>query len=168
MGGTIGVETTVGKGSTFWIELMVAEPPAGGLDGGTQLSHVPVRNYEQPRLVLYVEDNLSNLQLIESIAGLRPSIRLLSTMQGKTAIDLAKQHVPHLILLDIHLPDLGGEEVLQRLQSDPRTKGIPVVMISADSTRHQIERLMAHGVRSYLTKPICIKQFLTMLDELLA
>jgi CheY-like chemotaxis protein len=132
------------------------------------LSQVPSKSYPQPKVVLYVEDNLSNLELVESIIVLRPAVRLISAMQGQMAIDLARQHVPDLILLDVHLPDMDGEEILRRLRADPRTQGIPVVMISADGTPRQIERLTGLGVRSYVTKPIHVKEFLKLLDEILA
>jgi CheY-like chemotaxis protein len=168
MGGSIGVETNVGEGSTFWLDLQVSASTAEHADSPTQLAHAPVRSYTRARGLLYVEDNLSNLELVESIVALRPSIRLISAMQGQMAIDLARQHGPDLILLDIHLPDMDGEEVLRRLQAEPRTQKIPVVMISADGTRRQMERLTAWGVRSYLTKPVNIKEFLRLLDELLA
>ena len=84
--------------------------------------------------MLYVEDNLSNLRLIERILGQRPGVRLLSAMQGRLGWDLARQHLPDLIVLDLHLPDVRGEDVLRWLGDDPRTRGIPVVVLSADAT----------------------------------
>jgi len=86
-------------------------------------------------------------------------------MQGRMGLDLARQHRPDLILLDVHLPDLPGEEVLRRLRADPLTWAIPVVIISADPTSGQTERLLAIGAYDYLTKPIDIKQLLRTLDE---
>ena len=92
--------------------------------------------------MLYIEDNLSNLRLVEEILEHWPGITLLSAMQGTIGLDLAREHQPDLILLDLHLPDLSGDEVLRRLKSDPRTRSIPVVMLSADAQPRQVKRLL--------------------------
>ena len=95
-------------------------------------------------------------------------IELLTAMQGELGIDLARQHSPDLILLDLHLPDLPGWDVLSRLQGDAATREIPVVIISADATSRQIERLMAAGARAYLTKPLDMLEFFRVIDEMAA
>ena len=118
--------------------------------------------------ILYVEDNLANCQLVERLVERRPGIRLLSAMQGKLGVELAASHHPDLILLDLNLPDMQGDTVLLRLRERPDTAGIPVVMLSADATPKQIEKLLAAGARGYLTKPIEVAQFYTLLDEHLA
>ena len=87
-------------------------------------------------------------------------------MQGVLGIELAQEHRPDMILLDLHLPDVNGDEVMRRLQTDPRTLGIPIVMLSADATPKQIERLIGMGARSYLTKPLNIPKFLEILTEI--
>jgi CheY-like chemotaxis protein len=92
---------------------------------------------------------------------------MLSAMQGNIGLDLAHQHLPNMILLDLHLPDIQGEEVLARLRSDPVTRDIPVVIITADATPGQVQRLIASGAAAYLTKPLNVSQFLDLLDELL-
>jgi CheY-like chemotaxis protein len=117
--------------------------------------------------VLCIEDNPSNLRLMEAIFESRPEIRLLTALQGSIGLDMARQHAPDLILLDLNLPDIHGKEVLSRLQESARTKEIPVVIVSADATPKQVERLMAAGAKAYLTKPLNISQFLKTLDELL-
>jgi len=117
--------------------------------------------------VLHVEDNLSNLKLIQRLLVHRPEIRLLPAMQARLGLDLAREHRPHLILLDLHLPDMPGEEFLLRLRAIPETREIPVVVISADATPGQITRLLASGARAYLTKPLDVKKFLALLDEAL-
>jgi len=86
-------------------------------------------------------------------------------MQGSLGLDLARKHRPDLILLDLHLPDLRGHEVLARLRKDELTRDIPVVVISADATTRQIQRLLAAGARNYLTKPLDIGQFFRVIDE---
>ncbi len=86
-------------------------------------------------------------------------------MQGRLGLDLAREHRPDLILLDLHLPDMPGEEFLLRLRAMPETREIPVVVISADATPGQTDRLLASGARGYLTKPVEVKKFLALLDE---
>jgi CheY-like chemotaxis protein len=117
--------------------------------------------------VLYVEDNLDNLALLQGILAYRPQVRLLSAVRGGLGLDLARQHHPDLILLDVHLPDMKGDDVLRRLGADPQLHDTPVVVLSADATPHQIERLRAAGARDYLTKPIDVERFLAVLDRLL-
>ncbi|RYZ88281.1 MAG: response regulator, partial [Proteobacteria bacterium] len=122
---------------------------------------------EQVHSVLCIEDNPSNLRLIETILENRPDINLLSAMQGGIGLDLARQHEPDLILLDLDLPDIKGHEVITRLQRSSITKDIPVVIVSADATPGQIERLLAAGAKAYLTKPLDVGQFLTTISQFL-
>jgi len=166
MYGTIGVESVPGAGSTFTVVLPTAERPAGLADEAPTIP-VPARTGDGST-ILYIEDNLANLKLIERVVARRPWIRLLSAMQGRLGLELARQHRPDLVLLDLHLPDLSGEEVLERLRLDPRTAAIPVVVISADATRRRIERLEADGIHAYLTKPFDVERLLTVFDEVLA
>ncbi len=118
---------------------------------------------------LYVDDNPSNLQLVERILGHRGGVRLLATSRGAIVGDLVRQHRPDLVLLDLHLPGIDGEEVLRRLQADPHTAGPPVVVVSAEVTRSgNRERLLAAGAAEYLTKPLDVPHFLEVVDTLLA
>ncbi|HEV8616732.1 MAG TPA: ATP-binding protein [Methylomirabilota bacterium] len=165
MGGTMQVESQVDVGSTFTLDLalaeavdaipMAVEPPSAVAPGSGGL-------------VLYIEDNLSNFRLVERVLERRPRMRLLPAIQGRLGLDLAREHQPDLILLDLHLPDLPGEEVLRRLLAEPRTREIPVVVVSADATPGQIERLRAAGARDYLTKPLDVRQLLTVIDTHIA
>jgi CheY-like chemotaxis protein len=86
-------------------------------------------------------------------------------MQGQLGLDLARKHLPDLILLDLHLPDLPGWDVLAQLQKTENTRDIPVVVISADATASQISKLMAAGARAYLTKPLDVTEFLQVLED---
>jgi CheY-like chemotaxis protein len=86
-------------------------------------------------------------------------------MQGHIGIDLACKHSPDLILLDLHLPDMPGWEVLAQLKACDDTRHIPTIVISADATSRQIERLMAAGAGAYLTKPLNVDQFIQLLDR---
>ncbi len=116
------------------------------------------------RTVLYIEDNLSNLELIQRVLARRPGLRLITAMQGRLGLDLAREHHPDLILLDVHLPDIPGDEILRRLKAESPIAGIPVIVISADATAVQIARLLSLGAWDYLTKPLDVKKFLTVLD----
>jgi CheY-like chemotaxis protein len=102
---------------------------------------------------------------VEQMLAEQPHIELITAMQGRLGLDLAEQHLPDLILLDLHLPDLAGDKVLARLRQNKLTRDIPVVVISADATLRQIERLMAAGARSYLTKPLDIAEFFRVIEE---
>ncbi|HEX4834859.1 MAG TPA: PAS domain S-box protein [bacterium] len=166
MGGTLGVDSIVDRGSTFWVELALAEGPVA--EEGTVLpASSDITASRSAGTVLYIEDNLSNLKLIQGLLSLRSEIRLIPAMQGGLGLDLARQHRPDVIFLDLHLPDMPGEELLLRLRATPETRGIPVVVISADATAGRIDRLLASGAQAYLTKPLEAKKFLAILDEIL-
>jgi CheY-like chemotaxis protein len=164
MGGSIGVDSTEGQGSTFWIELDVAESPVAAFEraNGAAVASASAAVHEQT--ILLIEDNLSNQKLIERILKARPGVALLSAMQGGLGLELARQHGPDLILLDLHLPDIPGDEVLHRLRADPVTREIPIVVVSADATDGRIRRLREAGATAYLTKPLEVAQLLELVD----
>jgi CheY-like chemotaxis protein len=162
MGGTIGVESTPGTGSTFWIELPGAE---SALNREEAPQEKVIADTHVSRTVLYIEDNVDSAQLMERIFSRWPEARLISAMQGRLGMELARQHHPDLILLDLHLPDIQGLDVLQQLRADPATRGIPVVVTSADATPGQIARLRAAGADDYLTKPLNIRRFTEVVRE---
>jgi PAS domain S-box-containing protein len=164
MNGAIGVESPPGQGSTFWVELPCATSPLVRIasPNGDRTERTKVSRGE--RTILYVEDNLSNLTLIEQILMEEPETQLITAMQGRLALDLARQHVPDLILLDLHLPDMPGWEVLRELQQHETTRNIPVVIVSADATSRQIKRLLGAGARAYLTKPIDVAEFFRVIE----
>jgi PAS domain S-box-containing protein len=167
MGGEIGVESVPGEGSNFWVEFsLVASPTREALAKYESIHDSPIVP-TQCRTVLYVEDNLQNLKLIEMILADRLDIRLLSAMQASTGLDLITEQTPDLILLDLHLPDMNGDEVLRHLRASPATADIPVFMVSADATPGQIQRLLALGANGYLTKPLNVREFLQVINETL-
>jgi PAS domain S-box-containing protein len=169
MSGAIGIETTVGTGSTFWIELPRAESQLDTLCAiAEDASASPAPNAPRKRgRILYVEDNLSNLTLMERILERHARVQLTHAMSGGHALGLARLQRPDLILLDLHLPDVSGEEVLSQLREDTVCRNIPVVMISADATPGQIDRVIAGGAYAYVTKPLDLKIFIALLDEVL-
>jgi CheY-like chemotaxis protein len=166
MGGQTGVASTQGLGSAFWVDLPAAQPAQRPAEGATR-SPAGVRAYPAPKTLLYVEDMVENLRLVEQILRKRPSVRLVPAMLGGVALDLATEHHPDLILLDLHLPDIAGEELLRRFQADPATSAIPVVVLSADAAEAQITRLLAAGAAAYVTKPIGVRSFLETVDRLI-
>ncbi len=121
-----------------------------------------------PSRVLCVEDSEPNFRLIEDVLRDRPGTDLAWAQTGEEALAMAQGKPPHLVLLDLDLPDIHGSQVLERLQAQPATAGTPVVVISADATPSQIERMLAAGAHNYLTKPFDIRRFLCIFDEVLA
>ena len=166
MGGVIGVESTVGKGSVFWIELnLTAEPqPAVGAAQPTAAAQAQVQAGGQLRTLLYVEDNPANLMLVEDLIARRPDIRLLSAADGNRGIEIAHASRPDVILMDINLPGISGTQALRILRADPATAHIPVVALSANAMPRDIEKGLAAGFFRYLTKPIKVKEFMETLD----
>ena len=165
MGGDIEVVSELGRGSTFLMGLPKADEPVP-VHSVAPTPEVADPSTSSNVTLLYIEDNVSNLKLVEGILNHRPQVELLSAMQGRLGIDLARRHAPDLILLDVNLPDIPGGAVLRTLKSDPRTAHIPVVMLSADATSGQIERNKAAGAEDYLTKPIDVARFLHVIDEI--
>jgi len=168
MNGSIGVNSTLGHGSTFWLDLPHAISPLETLSITRSPSASQQPLAEESRRILYIEDNFSNVTLVDQMLAERPALELMSAMQGRVGLELARQHSPDLILLDLHLPDMPGWQVLAQLKADQLTREIPVVVISADATSPQIKRLLSAGARAYLTKPIDIVEFFRMIDEALA
>ncbi|MBV8196267.1 MAG: response regulator [Candidatus Dormibacteraeota bacterium] len=167
MGGSLSLSSRRGAGTTVTLELLATEPAAIEEISAAEGLELAVRTYLHPRRLLYVEDTLANVRLVEAILERRPSVTLLPAMLGQLGIDLARELVPDLILLDLHLPDLDGDAVLTRLQADPATRDIPVVVLSADATGVPTERMLALGAKAYLTKPLSVRQLLEVLDTYL-
>ncbi|MEY2485729.1 MAG: hypothetical protein QOG67_2705 [Verrucomicrobiota bacterium] len=129
-------------------------------------AHRPHKAQEETSLVLYIEDDMANFTLVERILDFRPSITVRHATTGQMGVESALLNRPKLILLDLNLPDINGAEVLRLLRSTPDTADIPVVVLSANATPSQIERLLTAGASNYLTKPFDIDPFLAVVDEL--
>ncbi|GGB93773.1 ATP-binding protein [Pseudoduganella buxea] len=160
MGGTIGVSSSPGAGSMFWIELKTTRPVPSALDVLAALPPSAMAAREPGAItVLYVEDNPANLKLVQEIISFRPELRLLSAPDGQLGLEMARVHLPDLILMDINLPGIGGVEALRLLRADPRTAHIPVVALTANAMPRDVERGIAAGFFRYLIKPINIDEF---------
>jgi CheY-like chemotaxis protein len=166
MGGTIGVESSVGVGSVFWFELIsVAEPypSVEEVDAGVLIQPV-VKQATRLHTLLYVEDNPSNLKLVKLIIGRYPSMRLLTAVNGFDGIEIARKSQPDVILMDINMPGLNGFEVLEILHSDPATAHIPVLALTANAMPRDIKKGMEAGFFKYITKPIMVNEFMEALN----
>jgi PAS domain S-box-containing protein len=166
MGGVIGVESTVGKGSRFWIELNLATDLHATDGSAGAAADIRTLQQAQPNLrtLLYVEDNPANLMLVEDLVARRPDIRLLTARDGNRGIEIARTTLPDVILMDINLPGISGIQALKVLAQDPVTARIPVVALSANAVPRDIARGMEAGFFRYLTKPIKVNEFMDTLD----
>jgi CheY-like chemotaxis protein len=117
--------------------------------------------------VLYIEDNASNVRLMQAMLAKRPGITMLHAGDGEAGLALLRERQPDLVLLDLHLPRLTGQEVLRQIWADPETRQIPVVVLTADATPAQMRRLLASGATAYLTKPVDVRDVFAVLDSVL-
>ena len=166
MGGEIGVESSVGAGSVFWFELNLAEEPQPVVDGAEHPAplHAHVEHGAVPRTLLYVEDNLANMHLVEQLIARRPDLRLLSAGDAILGIALARTHLPEVILMDINLPGMSGIQALKILREDPVTAHIPVLAISASAMPYDIKKGLEAGFFRYITKPIKVNELMEALN----
>ena len=163
MGGGLTLESTSAQGSTFRVTLDTVDSPLRVYESGASIPAVAAA-YREAAL-LYIEDNLANLSLVETILMARPGWRVLPALQGQLGVELAREHRPDVILLDLHLPDMSGDDVLRRLRMDARTADVPIVIVSADATPSSLERLRVLGADAYVTKPLDVDEFLRVVDR---
>jgi PAS domain S-box-containing protein len=179
-GGRIGVESVEGQGSTFWVEIPIGVDPQPvpfpaefiesflGAAAPAAQTGVGAESPAGEFKVLYIEDNASNRLLVELLVEQRPAVKLLSANCGEEGLTMAREHCPDLILLDMHLPDMPGEQVLDKLRQEGCTVDTPVVVVSADASAARVRQLREAGAVDYLTKPFNVNQFLRTLDRRLA
>ncbi|HET9093534.1 MAG TPA: ATP-binding protein [Solirubrobacteraceae bacterium] len=185
MGGRLTLTSVEGVGTTVAVELPVSAAeeqaglrrlrpgggrspaarvglgaPAGRAAGAGAASSGPAGALRAATSVLYIEDNPSNVRLVEQIFALASDLGLHVAHEGSAGVALARELRPDLVLLDLHLPDISGEQVLAALRSDPELGETPVIIVSADASPMQARRLLAAGANGYLTKPFDIDQLL--------
>jgi CheY-like chemotaxis protein len=172
MDGTIGVESKVGVGSLFWFELTVSNVPElvsesmdkFGVNGPDLVvaSELPLQ-----RTLLYVEDNPSNMLLIEELIDARSYMKLITAIDGLLGVQMALTYLPEVILLDINLPGISGFDALKLLRKEQSTAHIPVIAISANAMPRDIAKGLEAGFFRYLSKPIKIDEFMDAIDDAL-
>jgi CheY-like chemotaxis protein len=169
MDGTIGVESTVGKGSVFWVELDLTQERQHVMGTAESETIAPVELTSGVRLrtVLYVEDNPANLMLVEDLIARRPDIRLLSATDGSRGIEIARSALPDMILMDINLPGISGIQAMKILREDNATAHIPVVALTGNAIPRDIRKGLEAGFFRYVTKPINVTEFMDTLDATL-
>jgi CheY-like chemotaxis protein len=161
MGGTIGLTSAPaeGTGTTAWTEWTVVPDPILV----TAASETGASGPLLAGSVLYIEDNFINVSLVQALLARHPGVRLMSVMKAHLGLELAEQHHPDVILMDLHLPDMSGEEALAQLRVRASTRDIPVIVISADASPGPRERILARGACAYLTKPFDVDELLEAL-----
>ena len=170
MGGTIEVESVVGEGSVFWIEMSTASepPPVVELPLATLEPPPPMPDGAPTRTLLYVEDNPANLKLVEQIIARRPDLRLYTATNGAAGIASALAHKPEVILMDINMPGMSGIEAMEILRRDPSTAHTPIIALSANAMPHDIAKGLEAGFFNYITKPMKVNEFMASLDAALS
>ena len=166
MGGAIQVESVHGQGSIFSVVLPTVE--AADLAENMEKKDIarPFSDSGRGRrqTVLYIEDNSSNRRLVQRVLEPRSDIRLILAAKGETGLMMMEEHLPSVVLLDLQLPDISGEEVLARLRGNPKTEKTQVIVLSADATPATIDRLREAGANDYLTKPFDVAKLVKMID----
>ena len=166
MGGSLHAEPAPGRGTTFTLSLPVgtpAGPLAPVIDG-----RAPEPAHYAERVVHYIEDNETNVEVMRGILAQRPQVRTAVSITGTQGLAAVRSSVPDMILLDMHLPDMTGLDLLRRLKADPATAAIPVIAVSADALPQNIEAALTAGALRYLTKPVSVAELLAVLDAQLA
>jgi signal transduction histidine kinase/CheY-like chemotaxis protein len=165
MGGDLSAASDVGQGSLFILSLPLASPEEAAAQ--TPMSAAGISDYHHRR-VHYIEDNETNVEVMRGMLAQRPQVDLRVSGNGLDGLTAIRARRPDVLLLDMHLPDISGLELLRHLKLDPETRGIPVIVVSADALPTQIAEALQAGAHRYLTKPVSVGELLEVLDELLA
>jgi signal transduction histidine kinase/CheY-like chemotaxis protein len=167
MGASVGVDSIVDQGSTFWVDLAQADPGVAVRPAPAASDLAKATTPATSGTILYVEDNASNIRLMERILRQRPGVELRHAANGEEGLAMIREARPDLVLLDMHLPDMTGDQILHRLWEDPVNRSLPIVVVTADATPGLSRRLKASGATACLTKPLNIKDVLDLFDSIL-
>jgi PAS domain S-box-containing protein len=167
MGGTIGVTSRSNEGSDFWFSLPIIHSKVDGKAKDNEDKNVLIPKVREKK-VLYIEDNPANLQLVGEILGIVEGATLLTSINGTDGVQLANEQSIDLILLDMHLPDLHGFEVFEKLKASDKTKEIPIIALSANAMLDEIHLALSKGFKEYITKPIDVTAFIKVLSKYLS
>ncbi|HVQ22810.1 MAG TPA: ATP-binding protein, partial [Candidatus Saccharimonadia bacterium] len=165
MGGSIRVKSVPSEGSSFILKLPKAIDPDTVRSSLDDLEALPA-DYHR-RIVHYVEDNETNVEVMRGILAQRAQVQMEVSVTGLDGLAAVRARVPHLLLLDMQLPDISGLELLRHLKADPATATIPVIVVSADATAQQVDAALDAGAIRYLTKPVAVNELLATVDDLL-
>ena len=116
------------------------------------------------KTVLIVEDNELNMKLFNDLLEAY-GYRTIKTMSGQDAMSLARAHRPDVILMDIQLPEISGEDIIEWMKSDPDLRAIPIIAVTACAMKGDEERIRAKGCEAYLSKPISVAKFLEVVQS---
>jgi signal transduction histidine kinase len=168
MGGDINFVSKVGEGSSFFIDVPLAEQPAIGRLEPKKVRPVQEESSDfEKKTILYIEDNASNLELVRRIISRMNDLKLISAMEAQPGIRLASTELPDLILMDLHLPDIDGFSAFEKIKSMEETSNIPIIALSADAMEDDKKKALDMGFRTYITKPIDVDNFLSVIEEVL-
>lgn len=172
LGGRIDFVSREGVGSEFWVDIPIAssgvQPTSEKRETpNAEPSRLAELRLQSPKRILYVEDNISNQRLVSQLLRQYPQLEVELAIDALRGLFLARTRKPDLILMDINLPGMNGFEALEVLKCDPTTRHIPVVALSANALRHDVEKGNEAGFACYLTKPIDLEELLGTINELL-
>ncbi len=166
MNGSIGFESELGKGSTFYIDLPTHQEKAELKPEDHISSQLKANKINfGKKTVLYIEDNAMNLALVDRILSEIPGLKLYSAPDARLGLEIATAQLPDIILMDINLPGMNGIQALKCLKNSEETKKIPVIAISANAMKKDIDKALAAGFNAYLTKPIEMKKLLDAIQQ---
>jgi len=169
MGGEVGFTSTVGKGSTFWVEFPATQAIEQKV-AAAEKHQDRLRDMDRSSnraMVLYIEDNISNLDFLKEVVRRMGNVNFISAPTAELGLSLAEERQPDLILMDINLPGMDGYEAMKALGSNDRTKDIPVIAVSAAAMKSDIEKGASAGFEGYLSKPFNVSEIIETIDRYL-